>query len=229
MRHNRRHSTLRGNRPIQAPMSPSPVTTVLHRFRPDVLGLAVVAHLALPAMAAPPANDRALHLVRGICANCHGEDGNSRQPAVPKLAGQQASYLKRQIRDFMAGTRKHELMTGFLSRLPEEDVDGLAAYFQAQKPAPGRPGDRQLADLGRTLYFQGRRDAALPSCDGCHSADAAGSPRFPRLAGQHPEYILKQLMDIQAGRRAASPLMRTVAERMSEDEMRALAAYLGGL
>jgi cytochrome c553 len=180
------------------------------------------------ATAADP-GDRALHLVRGICANCHGEDGNSRQALVPKLAGQHAGYLKRQIRDFMAGTRKHELMTGFLSRLGDEDVDALGAFFSAQKPAPGTRGDARLAERGKTLYFQGSRDAALPSCDGCHSADAAGSPRFPRLAGQHPDYLVKQLKDIKDGRRVASPLMKAVADRVSEDEMRALAIYLGGL
>jgi cytochrome c553 len=181
------------------------------------------------SVAAAESGDRALHLVRGICANCHGEDGNSRQPLVPTLAGQQAAYLKRQVRDFMAGTRKHELMTGFLSRLGDEDVDALGTYFSAQKPLPGRRGDPRAAELGKALYFQGSRNAALPSCDGCHSADGGGSPRFPRLAGQQPEYLIKQLKDIQSGRRIASPLMKAVAERMSEDEMRAVATYLGGL
>lgn len=189
----------------------------------------LIALFAMPTLAATPPDERAVHLVRGICANCHGEDGNSKQPAVPKLAGQHAAYLKRQVRDFMAGTRKHELMTGFLSRLGDEDVDALGTYFSTQKPAPGRLGDRRIAELGKALYFQGSRDAALPSCDGCHSADGSGSPRFPRLAGQHPEYLVKQLKDIQSGRRVASPLMKTVAERMSDDEMRAVAVYLGGL
>ena len=187
-------------------------------------------HLASSGIAtAAEPGDRALHLVRGICANCHGEDGNSRQALVPKLAGQHAAYLKRQIRDFMAGTRKHELMTGFLSRLGDEDVDALGAYFSAQKPLAGARGDPRIAERGKTLYFQGSRETALPSCDGCHSADATGSPRFPRLAGQHPEYIVKQLKDIKTGQRVASPLMKAVADRISDDEMRALAVYLGGL
>jgi cytochrome c553 len=179
--------------------------------------------------AEPDPELRARQLVTTVCANCHGADGNSTQPSYPKLAGLQAAYIKKQIREFVSGTRKHEAMSPVALRLTEDEVQALADFFSSKAPSPGQDGDPRLAARGRAIYFEGNVAAGLPSCDGCHAADGTGSPRFPRLAGQHADYLFKQLDDIKHGRRNTSPLMRAVSERLSADEMRALAVYLGGL
>jgi cytochrome c553 len=181
------------------------------------------------AAAEPDPELRARQLVTTVCANCHGADGNSTQPSYPKLAGLQAAYIKKQIREFVSGARKHEAMSPVALRLTEDEVQALADFFSGKSPSPGQDGDPQLAARGRAIYFEGNVAAGLPSCDGCHAADGTGSPRFPRLAGQHADYLYKQLDDIKHGRRNTSPLMRAVSERLSADEMRALAVYLGGL
>ena len=172
---------------------------------------------------------RARQLVTTVCASCHGADGNSTQTTYPKLAGLQASYIKKQIREFVSGTRRHEMMSSIAARLTEDDVQALADFFSSRPPSPGVDGDPRLAARGRAIYFEGNVAAGLPSCDGCHAADGTGGPRFPRLAGQHADYLYKQLDDIKHGRRTTSPLMRAVSERLSADEMRAVAVYLGGL
>ena len=171
-------------------------------------------------------------IVRTVCAQCHGLDGNSVVATYPKLAGHPAAYIAKQINDFIAGTRHHELMSPVIAKLAPEEIDGLAAYFSRQKAAAGQPGPAENATLrriGELLYTIGNPKTGLPSCDGCHSPDASGGGRFPRLAGQHRDYLVKQLNDIRDGRRNSSSLMRAVAERMSELEIRAMAIYLSGL
>lgn len=168
-------------------------------------------------------------IVTNICAQCHGIDGNSVVPTYPKLAGQPAAYIGKQINEFIAGTRHHELMSPVIAKLTPDDIDGLATYFSQQKVSPGKPAETTLTEIGKLLYTIGNPKTGLPSCDGCHSPDASGGGRFPRLAGQHREYIIKQLNDIREGRRTSSALMQAVADRMGDLEMRAIATYLSGL
>jgi cytochrome c553 len=194
------------------------------------LSLAVV--LAATSLLSPPLQagpDEAQRVARTVCAKCHAVDGNSTSPAYPKLAGQYSSYLAKQLREFNANTRAHDEMSPVAAKLTSEEVSDIAAYFSAKTPSPGKPGDPAIADMGRSVYLQGSVDTGLPSCDGCHGPDAAGSPRFPRLAGQHASYLFKQLTDIKDGRRTSSPLMQAVAGRMTDGEMYAVSVYLGGL
>lgn len=173
--------------------------------------------------------DEAQRLASTMCATCHAVDGNSTNPTYPKLAGQHSSYIAKQLREFNAGTRAHEQMSPVAAKLSPDEITEIAAYFRAKTPSPGKPGDPAIAERGRAVYLQGNVDAGLPSCDGCHGPEANGSPRFPRLSGQHPAYLFKQLADIKHGRRNGSPLMQAVAERMTDDEMHAVSIYLGGL
>jgi cytochrome c553 len=163
------------------------------------------------------------------CAQCHGLDGNSVEPTYPKLAGQTAAYTAKQISEFIMGTRSHEPAPPAVSQMTPLEAEALAAYFSQQKTSPGKPGEPTLNEIGKLLYTIGNPKTGLPSCDGCHSADATGGGRFPRLAGQHRDYLVKQLNDIRAGRRNSSTLMRAVADRMGELEIRAMAIYLSGL
>lgn len=185
-------------------------------------------------MALAPAVGRAealapQQIASAACAQCHGLDGNSVEPTFPKLAGQPAAYIAKQINEFIAGTRGHELMAPVVAKLAPAEIDALATYFSQQKTSPGKPGEPTLTEIGKLLYTIGNPKTGLPSCDGCHSPDAAGGGRFPRLAGQHREYLVKQFNDIRAGRRNSSALMRAVADRMGELEIRAMATYLSGL
>jgi cytochrome c553 len=163
------------------------------------------------------------------CSACHGVDGNSVDPTVPKLAGMDQEYLMRQLKAFAAGKRRNEIMDGIVANLDPAEFSTLAAYFGKQKAQPGKVADAALAEAGRKIFEDGNTDSGVPACAGCHQPDGLGNARFPRLAGQHQTYVLKQLADYKSGRRATDPLMTTVGKRLTADEMKALAEYIAGL
>jgi len=156
-------------------------------------------------------------------------DGNSVDPATPKLAGMDQEYLMRQLKAFAAGKRRDETMTGIIAGIDPNDFSRLAAYYGKMKPTPGKINDAQLAAKGKMLYDDGNTDSGVPACAGCHQPDGQGNARFPRVAGQHQAYVLKQLADYKSGRRATDPLMTTVGKRLTVDEAKALAEYMAGL
>jgi cytochrome c553 len=164
-----------------------------------------------------------------VCGTCHGVDGNSTQPKYPRLAGQQASYLVGQLKGFRAQTRGDpdaiSYMWGMASQLDDETIDALAAYYAAQKAAPSRAGNTALIAHGREVYQQGIAAEGVPGCASCHGADAHGTQEFPRLAGQHAQYILKQLASFQSNMRKVA-IMHGVAQNLQLPEMQAVAAYL---
>lgn len=168
-------------------------------------------------------------VVKTVCAACHGVDGNSTDPANPRLAGMDQEYLMRQLKAFAAGKRRDDTMSEIISTIDPGDFSTLAAYYGKQKPLPGKVQDAQLAAKGRMLYEDGNTDSGVPACAGCHQPDGRGNARFPRLAGQHQAYTLKQLANYKSGRRATDPLMTTVGKRLTVDEARALAEYVAGL
>lgn len=201
--------------------------TLLRRALLGALRRLIVLSALAPAAGLAVAGDPS-QIVSTVCARCHGADGNSATPNFPKLAGQPSAYLVKQIGEFYAGTRTHDLITPAATPIAAEDIAGVATYFSQQKPTRGPTGEPTLTEIGKLLYTIGNPKTGLPSCDGCHSPDGSGGGRFPRLAGQHRDYLIKQLDDIRAGRRNSSALMRAVADRMGELETRALAVYLSG-
>ncbi len=168
-------------------------------------------------------------VVKTICAACHGVDGNSTDPAIPKLAGMDQEYLVRQLKAFASGKRRNEIMSPIIASIDPNDFPKLAAYYGPMQPSPGKVQNLQLAAKGRPLYEDGNTDSGVPACAGCHQADGRGNARFPRLAGQHQAYTLKQLNDYKSGRRATDPLMTTVANRLTANEIKALTEYIAGL
>jgi cytochrome c553 len=195
-------------------------------------GMRVLTPFLLSLALLLPASLRAAdaqETVKTVCAACHGVDGNSTDPVNPKLAGMDQEYLMRQLKAFAAGTRRDDAMSAIISTVDTSDFAKLAAYYGPQKPAPGKVLDAQLAAKGRALYEDGNTDSGVPACAGCHQSDGKGNARFPRLAGQHQAYTLKQLADYKSGRRATDPLMTTVGKRLTTDESRALAEYIAGL
>lgn len=180
--------------------------------------------LAQTASAADPAQ-----IAATVCAACHGVDGNSTDPAYPKLAGMDQEYLLRQLKAFAAGTRRDDTMPGIVAALDPGDFAGLAGYYGQKKPLPGKIQDAALAATGKAIYDDGNTESGVPACAGCHQPSGKGNARFPRLAGQHQAYVLKQLAAYKSGRRATDPLMTTVGKRLTADEARALAEYIAGL
>jgi cytochrome c553 len=164
-----------------------------------------------------------------VCGTCHGVEGNSTQPKYPRLAGQKANYLASQLKAFRAQTRGDpdaiSYMWGMASQLDDETIEALAAYYAGQKAEASRSGNSALIAHGREVYEHGLPADGVPACSSCHGADAHGTQEYPRLAGQHAQYILKQLASFQSNMRKVA-IMHGVAQNLKLPEMQAVAAYL---
>ena len=183
-----------------------------------VLALASVgAHAQNPAPSAAPAK-------AAVCVACHGPAGQSTQPQVPILAGQTARYLYLQLRDYQEGRRNNELMTPMVAGLTRDEMRELSDYFSRQKPPPQSfKADPEKARLGKL-----KADETL--CTMCHLGGFAGQNEIPRAAGQHYDYIVKQLSDFKARKRTNDAgSMTSVANTLNDKDIENLAHYLVGL
>jgi len=166
------------------------------------------------------------------CLACHGADGNSVNALWPKLAGQHPSYIKKQLLEFKGGARKNDLMSPMATPLSEQDMDDLAAYFSSQTQTPGTAAADQI-ELGATIYRAGNAATEVAACMACHGPAGKGNPgaKYPRISGQHADYIAKTLKDFRSGDRAndSAKMMRNVVARMTDNEIAAVAQYLQGL
>jgi cytochrome c553 len=164
-----------------------------------------------------------------LCSTCHGPRGVSTSPEFPILAAQRPGYLVNQINAFRSKTRAekdaHDFMWGIAGNLDESVITGIAAYYATQSPSPGRGGDAALIAQGKQLFDKGLPDRGIPACAACHGANAEGMADFPRLAGQHAKYVVKQIDYIQSLVRAA-PVMHGIVKDLSPTEIAALAAYV---
>ena len=168
-----------------------------------------------------------------VCAACHQADGNSTNPEWPKLAGQHAAYIVKQLMDYKAQeTRSNALMLGQVANLSEQDMLDLAAWF-ASRPTSGGFVDEAQVELGKRIYHGGNGKSGVPACMGCHGPSGVGDPvaGFPRLAGQHATYVAGQLEMFRTETRSndARRMMRDVAVKLTPAEMAAVSAYVGGL
>ncbi len=167
------------------------------------------------------------------CAACHGADGNSVNPAWPKLAGQHADYLAKQLWYFQHGERENATMKPMASALDEQGRDDVAAYYATQKRTLGE-ADPELVELGERIYRSGNKDSGVAPCMGCHGPNGSGNPAalYPALSGQHAQYVESQLHGFAEGKRAndnAKKMMQILAARMTNQEIRAVASYIQGL
>ncbi|MBI2727387.1 MAG: cytochrome c4 [Polaromonas sp.] len=193
------------------------------------------AHAAAPAAAAAPKVTKP-DLVKGeasftaVCASCHGADGNSGTPVNPKLSQQHPEYLVKQLQEFKSGKRKNAIMQGFASALSDDDMKNIAYWAASKKAKPGFAKDKDLVALGERIYRGGVADRQIAACAGCHSPNGAGIPaQYPRLGGQHAEYVATQLTAFRDGVRLNSLQMNQVAAKLNDREIRALADYIAGL
>lgn len=169
-----------------------------------------------------------------VCGACHGLDGNSSDPQYPKLAGQHESYIARQLTSFKAGKRQNPIMLGMATPLSEQDMHDIGAYFASKHSLPG-VADDALVEHGQKLYREGDASRGIPACMACHLIDGRGNPGaiYPQLAGQHAQYIeatLKSWHDGTVwGDDAHAQIMPTIAKRLDEKDIAALASYVEGL
>ncbi|MEN6584683.1 MAG: c-type cytochrome [Sulfuricella sp.] len=192
----------------------------------------MTASSALAETAAKGDPAKAQQIVTTVCVACHAADGNSVVPANPKLAGQIPEYIAKQLTDFKSGARKNPIMFGMAAALSPEDMKNLGAFFGEKKAAPGSAKDPALAAAGQKLFKGGNQSSGVPACAACHGPSGAGIPaQFPRLAGQHADYILAQLTTFRSGERAndGAKMMRVIASKMTDQEMKAVSEYISGL
>ena len=168
--------------------------------------------------------------VKNVCSACHGTDGNSAIALNPKLAGQHPEYLLKQLTNFKEGKRVNVVMSGIAGALSTAEMQDLAKYFADQKQTLGKAKSNGAGSLGEKIYRGGIAATGVPACAACHGANGAGIPKqYPRLSGQYADYNLQQLRTLRTGERANAPMMMTIAAKMTDAEMQAVADYMQGL
>lgn len=180
-----------------------------------------------------------MEIASGVCAGCHSADGNSIIPINPSLAGQLATYITKQLKDFKAGedgepaNRVSPVMGSMVAALSEQDMIDLGAYYAQQTVKPTMSGDQDKDELaaGEIIFRGGILENEVPACASCHLPNGAGlTPHYPQLAGQHADYTIAQLNAFSSGERANDKgVMKSVVTRMSSEEKSAVSAYISGL
>jgi Cytochrome c553 len=203
---------------------------------------AAAATTAQPAAAAPaaeaaaakPGDATAGQAKAAACGACHGMDGNSTDPQYPKLAGQSEQYIVHQLENFKSGKRQNPIMLGMATPLSEQDMHDIGAYFASKTALPG-VADQALVEHGQQLFREGDVKRGIPACMACHSIDGRGNPgaMYPQLESQHAQYVqatLKAWHDGTSwGTDAHSQIMPAIAQKLSTDDIAALASYVEGL
>jgi cytochrome c553 len=172
-----------------------------------------------------------------VCAACHNADGNSSIPANPSLAGQHAEYITKQLNDFKPkegkrAERENAIMSAMVAPLSQEDMQNLGIYYSRQTPKAGVAQDKALAEQGEKIYRGGNLETGVPACASCHSPNGIGiPPNYPRIAGQHSDYLAAQLRAFRTEERTRDPnnVMHMIASRMSEREIQAVSQFMSGL
>jgi cytochrome c553 len=182
-----------------------------------------------------PEDKNAPEIVRTSCYMCHSTEGNNPDLAfIPRLAAQNAVYIKQQLKAFQDGSRTDPPGTIYMwpitQSLSDQQIDQVAGWFAGQAaPAPFTAGSQ--TEAGKALYTSGNLKEGVAACASCHGAQAVGNTIFPRLAGQNAQYLKAQLLYFRSGVRndKNAELMKNVASHMSDDEMAAVSEYLSTL
>jgi cytochrome c553 len=190
------------------------------------LGAAAASGAAEPNVV----NDSPLARAVRTCGTCHGTNGRSVSPTFPNLAAQTAPYIEAQLKAFKDQTRAdpdaQAYMWGMAAQLSDAQIGELAAYFSKQPaPVPGKSGGPAAIVRGKQVFEEGVPARQIPPCASCHGAHGEGMATFPRLAGQHAPYLLKQILVIQNALRSA-PVMHGIVKDLSRDQILAVTAYL---
>lgn len=173
---------------------------------------------------------RAEEIVQGKCFVCHGADGESSSPVFPRLAGQHARYIERQLADYKSGRRKSSAMQPMVEDLTPADFKALGLYFESRKPQAHAVADPELAQVGRFIFVRGNPYSGVAACSSCHGPKGGGTETLPRLAGQHAQYTENQLKAFNKRERTNdNAVMHAIASKLSELELKAVSSYISGL
>lgn len=221
---------------VMAQNSPPAVATpaTASTANPPAAAAVAAAPAATAEAALKPGDATAGQAKAAVCGACHGMDGNSVAPQFPKLAGQSAQYIVRQLTNFKSGKRQNPIMLGMATPLSTQDMRDVAAYFASKTPLPG-VADQALVERGQTLFRQGDPAQGVPACMACHSIDGRGNPgaMYPQLTSQHAQYVeatLKAWHDGTTwGDDAHSQIMPAIARKLDADDIAAVASYIEGL
>jgi cytochrome c553 len=209
---------------------PTPILSAAALRRLVAVGvlLASAISLSAPALAADLA--RGEEIVMGKCFVCHGATGESSSPMFPRLSGQHAAYIVRQLADYKSGRRKSTTMQPMVGDLSDSDFQALGAFFEAQLPQAHGVDDPELAQVGRFVYQRGNPYSGVAACAACHGATGGGTAQLPRLAGQHAQYTESQLRQFNKRERTNdNSVMHTIASKLTELEIKAVASFVSGL
>lgn len=196
------------------------------------LTLQAQAPAPAPSASAPAKADLAKGqtIAGNVCVACHAFDGSRGSPANPIIQGQHPDYLVKQLREYKSRKREHPIMTGIASTLSDDDMKNVAAFYASKLARPGFATNKELALVGARTYRGGVAERSVPSCAGCHGPAGAGIPaQYPLLAGQHADYTAAQLVAFRGDARKNNAVMSSVAARLSDRDIRALADFLAGL
>ena len=166
-----------------------------------------------------------------VCAACHGLDGAKPvAPENPILAGQYGDYIVKALSDYKTGKRANPIMKGFAGTLSDDDINNVTAFYASKSAKPGFAKNKDSVKLGEKIYRAGIADKAIPACAGCHSPNGAGIPaQYPRIGGQHADYAEAQLVAFRGGARGNNVQMTSIAAKLSDVEIKAVADYIAGL
>lgn len=191
---------------------------------------------AAPAAPATPATPTKPDLARGgsiataVCGACHLADGNRGAAANPIIAGQHADYLVKELADFKSDKRPSPIMKPMAMALSDADMRSVAAFYASKSAKPGFAKNKAYAAEGERIWRGGIPERGIPSCAGCHGPAGAGIPaQYPKLAGQHADYLEAQLVAFRSGARHNNSPMVSIAARLSDREIKAIADYTAGL
>ena len=204
-----------------------PVATVAVVFAALIAAPVWANEAAAPAK---PDLAKGQELSTNVCAACHTADGSRGLPTNPILQGQHAEYLLKQLTEFKAGKRANAIMNGMAAPLSEADMKNVAAFYASKQAKPGFAKNKDTVLLGEKIYRGGIAEKQVPACAGCHSPTGAGIPaQYPRIGGQHHDYLKLQMESFRSGLRANSVQMQSIAARMSDKEIAAVSDYIAGL
>jgi cytochrome c553 len=166
-----------------------------------------------------------------LCQGCHGEEGISLEGLIPKLAGQYGKYIAKELRNYQSGTRSHQIMNAMAATISDEDLADIAAYFASRTKMKGAGSNNEL---GKKLFLQGDISRTMVACVNCHGIKGKGltpnTSMFPVIGGQQKDYLRGQLVNFRKGDRTNSPngIMNRITQKLTDDELEALADYVSG-
>ena len=173
--------------------------------------------------------ERAAAIVDSLCKVCHGADGESSSAIYPRLAGQNAAYISKQLEDFKSGRRKGT-MNDIAANLESDEMVALGKYFSSKPAKAHRALDPDFTAVGKYIYHNGNRWSGVAACSSCHGADGAGTDELPRIAGQHRRYLVSQLKEFnERERNDENAIMSSIATKLTPMEIEAVARYLSGI